>query len=105
MKESLKIRNSKGKLYIICPFISKIEKILMSENISLDSRFEIQRHLDSIQAIAEVYQGKCENNECFEKRRLAEPYNYEAVLKNIRQNIKNNSLTEEKLNEILELYL
>ena len=111
MKEPLKIRNSKGELYLVCPIINKIECILSKSNIEVDTLFVIKRHLHEIQEIAKVWQKElgysdylCTDFE-YAASQIAKPYNYTAVLGHIRMNIKNNSLTEEKLNEILELYL
>lgn len=110
----LKIRNSKGQLYLVCPIIEKINMELCNENnkLDIDSMFEIQRHFDSIKEIAKVWQKELGYNDCpmhsdsdYASNEIANPYKYTAVLKNIRTHIKNNTLTEEKLNEILEIYL
>ena len=111
MKEPLKIRNLKGELYVVCPIIFKIDSILTECKIEIDKLFAVKRHLEEIQEIAKVWQKElgyadylCTDSE-HASNQIAKPYNYMAVLNNIRMNIKNNSLTEKRLDKILELYL
>ena len=113
-RETLKIRNSKGELYIICPIVEKIEELLNhpDNNILIDNRYAISLYLESIRSISTVWQQELGiydyeiplNGElCAIK--LANLYNYAAVLKKIRTCIKYNTLTEKELDEILQMYL
>lgn len=104
-KASLKIRDSKGDLYLICPIIEKINKLMFNEGnkIDLDDMFSIQRHFDEIKEIAKVLQKELGYNDCPNQSDFS--YKYSTVLKLFRQEIKNNNLTEGRFNEILETYL
>lgn len=105
-KDALEIRNSKGKLYVMCPIIERISELLCKANTSVDYMFAIQQHLEQIREVAKVLQKEDGANLKDLIENIKKPsYNLTALLTNIRQNIKNNTLTEEKLNEFLEMYI
>lgn len=100
----LKIHGSKRKLYYICPFLDKITDLLRAENLSPEVRFEIERHCESVRAIARHLRGEDLICGMLHTERIHSPYNFSAVIKTIKNQIKYGSLTEEKLDEIVELY-
>ena len=106
----MKIRNSKGELYMVCPFLEKIASAV-DDYLPLDIKFQVSRHLEAVREISKVWQGKLgiEDYSCSDPSltglNIAQPYNFEAVLKRIRIAIQTNTLTEETLNQILEMYL
>ncbi len=106
---NIKIHDSKGKLYYVCPFLERIGEIVgkihhEGEPIPTEELFEILRHLDSIREIAkhlrgeEVFCGK------LHVEKIYEPYNFSAAIKNIKISLKVGNLTEEKIDEITKQY-
>jgi len=99
----MKIHDSKGKLYYICPFIEKMRALIHENNIPKDTIFEISRHMDSIMDIAIALRGKGDCPTLYAEK-IYKPYNFKALLGNIRLGIKSGNLTEKKLDEIVEMY-
>jgi hypothetical protein len=100
----MKIHDSKGKLYYICPFLAKIENIL-AEKLAPEDMFEIRRHLDSIEAIAKNLRGEDVGCGELNYERIHSPYNFSAVIKQLKILSKTEVLTETKIDEIIKTYL
>ena len=98
------VHDSKGKLYVICPFIRKIEYLLSQENIPIEILFEITRHQDSIRQIASYYQGENECGEVYSER-IYEPYNFSQAIRQIKLLATSGKLTEEKIDEVIRTYI
>lgn len=100
----MKIHDSKGKLYYICPFIDKISEILGEKSkLAPEDMFEVMRHLDSIREIAKFLQ---EGTICGELNyeNIYQPYNFSAALKQMKMFAKLGALTEEKIDELTKTY-
>ena len=110
IQSKIKIHDSKGKLFYICPFLDKIIEVISlsaqnKEILTKDEIFYIIRCCESIRTIAKHLRG--EDNECgkLNTEAIFEPYNLIALLKNIRLHIKSNNLTEKKLDQLIEMYM
>ena len=112
----LKIRNSKNELYVVCPFLDRISELIsiITENDEdLPEVFEIKRCLDGLREIAKVWQSEYDNklyggkySEVLANSLIALPYNYSAVLRNLRIRVKTGGvITENDINEIIKTYL
>jgi hypothetical protein len=105
----MKITDSKGNLYVVCPFLEAISSII-APHLPIEEMFEAQRHLEAIREIAKVWQSKLAieiygvEYDGTHGDKIAKPYNYTAVLKRLQIEIKNNTLNEQKFNEIINLY-
>ena len=106
----MKIKNSKGELYIVCPFLEKIS-FLAEPYLPSEEMFELQAHLEAIREIAKVWQSKLnlelysgELEPEYSVERIAQPYNYGVVLKRIRALVEYGALTTERFDEIINLY-
>jgi hypothetical protein len=113
----LKIRNSKNELYVVCPFIDRILELVYvitnNNKEMLPELFEINRCLEALREIAKVWQSEYNEvlyngkySEILANSNIALPYNYSAVLRNIRAKISLGvAITESDINEIIETYL
>jgi len=114
LPEVSKIRTQDGKLYVICPFLDKLQEFinLHFPQECLDEKFECMRLIDGIREIGKVWQSEYDDtlyngvySSILANSNIALPYNYSALIKNIRLKIRNGSLTEKTLDDIIESYL
>lgn len=108
--EALKIRDSDGKLHVVCPYIDKIDALLhliqLNESIiSIDDLFEIRLYLESIREIAKVWQKEDDVEGHIAMTNIGNPYNFMAVIKNIKIDVHNNNCTIDRIDEHLKTYL
>lgn len=108
--EGLKIRDSDGRLHLVCPYIEKIDALLhilhLNESvITIDDLFEIRLYLEAIREIAKVWQKEYGFEGHIAMDKIAKPYNFIAVIKNIKIDVLNNNCTIDRINEHLKIYL
>lgn len=109
MNEKIKIHDSQGKIYKICPFLEKIDEIAgrsfyEEKVLKIEEIFEIRQHLEAIREIAKFYQKEEEYIE-INVQNIHQPYNFIAAIRNLKLVIRQGNLDEKKIDEILKIYL
>ncbi len=101
--KNLKIIDSKGNLYLICPFIERIKFLLNGYYIPDEDLVDINRQLEAISAIASVHQNECPDASIEDaKHKIVTPYNFQAAIGRMKALFPDQ---KDKIDEIIRIYL
>jgi len=109
LMSSVKVHDSKGNLYAPCPFLERIEQILhesreQNRSISQEELFEICHHFNSIRTIDHYLRDGNDFND-MDLEQIRRSYNITTIFKNIRLELQNGKLTDERLTYWINLYM
>ena len=109
----LKIKNKTGDLYVVCPFLERLQELMFlvcgESNEHIAELFEFNRTMDALREIAKVWQSEYDNklyggkySHVLANSNIALPYNFSAIIKTLKIAIPDKT---DLINETVKTYL
>jgi hypothetical protein len=109
----LKIKNKKGDLYVVCPFLERLQQLMRlvcgESSEHSNELFEFNRTIDGLREIAKVWQSEYDNklyngkySAVLASSNIALPYEFSAVIKTLKIRMPDKI---DLINEVVKTYL
>lgn len=109
----LKIKNKKGDLYVVCPFLDRVQELMClvcgDSSEHSNELFEFNRMIDALREIAKVWQSEYDKklyngkySAVLANSNIALPYKFSAVIKTLKVRIPDKV---DLINEVVQNYL